>query len=88
MEHISHDRKERWLRKVHAGQAIVSGSVVGAVEPDSDEGTAKETDEAGRDDESCLDGGARAIGVGTEARGTPHSPHILAAAGLRPGGLR
>lgn len=66
----------------------MSGLVVGAGEPDSGEGIAKETDEAGRDDESCFDGGAGAMGVGTEVRGTPHSPHTLAAAGLRPGGLR
>ena len=27
-------------------------------------------------------------GEGTDSRGTPQSPHIRAAAGLRPGGLR
>lgn len=44
-------------------------------------------DEEGRDDERwCVESVA---GLGVEfARGTPHNPHIFAAAGLNPGGFR
>jgi hypothetical protein len=87
VEHISHDRREGWLRYVQAGQAIVSGSASGVDVSGNDEEIVRETDEDGREDESCL-GGTGVIAVGTKARGTPHSPQILAAAGLRPGGLR
>jgi hypothetical protein len=40
------------------------------------------------DDEKCFGGDVDAIGNGGERRGTPHNPHIRAAAGLNPGGLR
>lgn len=45
------------------------------------------TDE-GKDDETCWGGDTDAMGTGGEDRGTPHNPHIRAAAGLNPGGLR
>ena len=41
-------------------------------------------DDAGKDSERCDTPGPD----GTDARGTPHNPHILAATGLNPGGLR
>lgn len=46
-------------------------------------------DADGKEDERCCSVVAREAEAGsTELRGTPHNPHIFAAAGLSPGGLR
>lgn len=50
-------------------------------------------DDGSEEDSECFDGvddvlSAMLTGFLIEARGTPHNPHMLDAAGLRPGGLR
>lgn len=64
------------MRKVHAGHAI---DIVGSWE------TGVVVPETGGEEGSDV---ARGSGAGTALRGTPQSEHILAADGLRPGGLR
>lgn len=89
VEHISHERKDGWFRNVHAGHATVLGELPdeAGVDKDGDDCVAEETE--GSDDDRCCDTtDADVVNAGTDDRGTPHSPQILAAAGLKPGGLR
>ena len=94
---ISQAGSDGWLRKVHAEQGTdgpCSDSSGGLDRSERDT-----ADKVGRDEErfrESVGGSERAAidllgvgsGSGTELRGTPQRAQILAAAGLRPGGLR
>lgn len=75
LAHISHSWSDGWLRKVHAGHAMLlsfRASGPRSLGADADGGTS---------------GGAVAGRDGARERGTPQRAHV-AAEGLTPGGLR
>lgn len=84
MKHISHDRREGWLRNVQAGHAIDDDCVTSLV---AKEVVEVDKTEDGSEDERCWDNTEVVVVVGN-VRGTPHKLQMRAAAGLRPGGLR
>jgi hypothetical protein len=91
--HISQTRKDGWLRKVHAGHAIPSGSSFidgGDRSPGELEEDKEVYEDSGREEDKdwIWDDASDAVDPADALRGTPHRAHIRAAAGLKPGGLR
>lgn len=88
VEHISQYLNAEWLRNVHTVHAMELAFGAASKLDDEDNDSADTADDAGKDSERCDSPKPIAFDEGTDARGTPHNPHILAAAGLNPGGLR
>jgi hypothetical protein len=90
VEQISQLRREEWFRNVHAVHAIGGDSLVGGGGVEDLDSVDKAT---GRDtvDPGCEVDTVNALGMAepdSALLGTPQRAHILAAAGLRPGGFR